>query len=244
MRVDPGPGHMGCAREVGTASNRRGQGGWPRALRQKEKKKKKEGQSRSLLRGDSKHSLARGLLTCPVDAIQIGKLPTAGVLASLGQPGIPGSSQGTPNPPEEVLNPFTAILPLLALPGAEQKESKSRVLIKKDLPTLPAKVVEKAQRLEFIEMEEFLPAPRSLRLTEWEKANPSLQESLVGGMNEFQATLYQKTQWKVQDILTWTRCFTLYLGVVAKVRAEMVPCMVAHLHTVFKLYRKVPQVLA
>ena len=91
-----------------------------------------------------------------------------------------------------------------------------------------------------MEMEEFLPAPRSLRLSEREKADPSLQESMVGAMNEFQATLYQKAQRKVQDILTWTRCFT-YLAVVVKGKVEMVPCMVTHLHTVFKLYLKAPQ---
>ena len=91
-----------------------------------------------------------------------------------------------------------------------------------------------------MEMEEFLPAPRSLRLSEREKADPSLQESLVGAMNEFQATLYQKAQQKVQDILTRTKCFT-YLAVVAKGKVEMVPCMVMHLHTVFKLYLKAPQ---
>ena len=163
-------------------------------------------------------------------------------MASLGLLGIPDPSQGMPNPPEAAFNPFAAILPLLALPGADQKkESKSRVLIEKGVPTLPAKVVEKAQRLEFVEMEEFLPAPQSLRLAEWEKANPSLQESLVGAMNEFQETLHQKVQRKVQDILTWTRCFSLYLAVVAKVKAEMVPCKVAHLHTVFKLHRKALQ---
>ena len=43
------------------------------------------------------------------------------------------------------------------------------------------------------------------------------------------------------DLSTWTRCFTLYIAVISKVKAEMVPAMVAHLHTVFKLHNKAPQ---
>ena len=47
----------------------------------------------------------------------------------------------------------------------------------KGLPTLPMKLVEKAWNLEYVDMEEFLPAPRSLRLAEQGKQSSSLQES-------------------------------------------------------------------
>ena len=91
-------------------------------------------------------------------------------------------------------------------------------------------------------MEEFLPAPRSLRLAEQGKLAPSLQESLVGALNQFQAIQQQqKAQRRVLDINTWSRCFTLYIAVMVKRHADAIPSMVAHLHTVSKLHQKAPQ---
>ena len=141
---------------------------------------------------------------------------------------------------EPVMNPLSAFLPLLTADFKAPPPKSARVLVAKGLPTLPAKVVEKAQSLEFVEMEEFLPAPRALHLAEHEKPSPSFQESLVGALNQFQAAQQQKAQRRVMDITTWTRCFTLYIAVVAKVKAEMVPAMVAHLHTVYKLHGRAP----
>jgi hypothetical protein len=48
----------------------------------------------------------------------------------------------------------------------------------------------------------------------------------------------------VLDIWTWTRCFTLYIAVVTKIRPEMVLVMVAHLHTVYKLQQRAPEATA
>ena len=87
-------------------------------------------------------------------------------------------------------------------------------------------------------MEEFLPAPRSLRLAEQAKPAVSLQESLVGAFSQFQASQQQKGQHRVLDITTWVRCFSLYIAVMARKAAEMIPCMVAHLHTVLRLHQK------
>ena len=56
------------------------------------------------------------------------------------------------------------------------------------------KLVDRIWNLEYVDMEEFLPAPRSLRLAEQGKPAPSLQESLVGAFNQFQAIQIQKTQ--------------------------------------------------
>ena len=103
------------------------------------------------------------------------------------------------------------------------------------------KLAEKAWNLEFIEMEEFLPAPQSLRLAEQGKPALSLQDSLVGALNQFQAIQSQKSQRCVQAISTWIRCFTLYIAVMAKKKTDMIPCMVAHLHTVLKLQQKAPE---
>ena len=89
---------------------------------------------------------------------------------------------------DQVYNPFASILPLLmSLPmSAEPKDGlttkPTRYLIATGLPTIPMKTVEKAWNLEYVEMEEFLPAPRSLQLAEQVKPTGSLQESLVGGL--------------------------------------------------------------
>ena len=82
--------------------------------------------------------------------------------------------------------PFASIIPFLSgLPGtstSQDKEAKpARFLVVKGLPTLPMKLVEKAWNMEFVEMEDFLPAPRSLRIAEQGKPSSTLQESLVGG---------------------------------------------------------------
>ena len=105
----------------------------------------------------------------------------------------------------------------------------------KGLPTLPMKLVEK---VEYVDMEEFLPAPRSVRLAEQSSA-ATLQESLVEAFSQLQALQQQKAQ----HIGTWTRCFTLYIAVLSKA-AEMVPSMIAHLHTVLRLQQKASSQLA
>ena len=107
--------------------------------------------------------------------------------------------------------------------------------VAKGLPTLPLKLVE-VWRMEYIKMEEFLPAPRSLRLVEQERPAPMFQESLVGALNQFQALQQdQRSQWRILDLVTWIRCFTLYMAAMAKKRAELIPAMVEHLHTIVRL---------
>ena len=148
------------------------------------------------------------------------------------------------------LNPFASIIPLLAsLPGPSEPRDKaeskpSRYLVAKGLPTLPMKLVEKAWNLEYVDMEEFLPAPRSLRLAEQGKPSSSLQESLVGAFSQFQALQQHKSQKRVTDLTTWTRCFSLYMAVMSKKSAEPIPNMVAHLHTVHRLQQKASSQLA
>ena len=149
-----------------------------------------------------------------------------------------GGQQQTEN--AAALTPFASILPFLTALTltADPKEKALRYLVEKGRPTLPMKLVEKAWNLEFVEMEEFLPAPRSLRLAEQGKPALSLQDSPVGALNQFQAIQSQKSQRCVQTISTWIRCFTLYIAVMAKKKTDMIPCMVVHLHTVLKLQQK------
>ena len=96
--------------------------------------------------------------------------------------GLPMTQEPTTGEQTPSVNPFIAILPLLTSWPAVQKDTKtSHILIAKSLPTLSAKLVAKVQSLEFVEME-FLPTPRSLRLAEQRKPNPSFQESLGWGL--------------------------------------------------------------
>ncbi len=61
---------------------------------------------------------------------------------------------------------------------------------------------------------------------------------------QFQALQQQKARKRVTEIMTWTRCFSLYLAVLSKKSPEMVPSMVAHLHTVLRLQQKAGSQLA
>ena len=78
-----------------------------------------------------------------------------------------------------------------------------------------------------------------------EQGNPSysLQDSLVGALNQFQAIQQQKSQRRVMNITTWV-CFSLYMAVLSTRAPEMVPSMVAHLHTVLRLQQRASHNLA
>ena len=124
-----------------------------------------------------------------VESAHLGTVPSADTLRSLGLPEIPAPEEEQPATVTPVTNPLAAILPFLtALPippeGKEKQETQPVLyLVAKGLPTLPCKQVEKVWGLEFVDMEDFLPAPRSLRLAEQGTAAPSFQESLVGALN-------------------------------------------------------------
>ena len=127
--------------------------------------------------------------------MQLGKVPSAEALMVLGLGSFPGE-QGEQQQRAAALDTasaLTSIVPLLtAFSGTsepqEKAESKpSRYLVAKGLPTLPTKLVDKVWNLEFVDMEEFLPAPRALRIREQGKPAPSLQDSLVGAFSQFQA---------------------------------------------------------
>ena len=148
------------------------------------------------------------------------------------------------------INPLSSLIPWLAgistpSNASESADTKpSRYLVAKGLPTLPMKVVEKAWNLEFVEMEELLPSPRSLRLAEQGVPPASLQDSLIGALSQFQALQQHKSQRRVTDIVTWIRCFSLYIAVLGKKEPNMVPSMVAHMHTVLRLHQRAAHQLA
>ena len=127
----------------------------------------------------------------------LGSVPTREAVQNLGiqtmedkPPAESSASEGN--------NPFSALIPWLAgISGGssqlEKAESKpSRYLVAKGLPTLPMKLVEKVWNLEYVDMEEFLPAP------------------------------------PIPEIII----------ILSNKAADMVPSMVAHLHTVLRLQQK------
>ena len=130
----------------------------------------------------------------------------------------------------------------MSLPASsELRESSttktSHYLIAKGLSALPMRTVEKAWNKEYVDIEEFLPALWSLWHAEQARPAVSLQESLVRALNQFQATQQQKGP-RVMDIMTWVRCFSLYIAVMAKKAVEMSPCIVVHLHTVLRRHQR------
>ena len=126
--------------------------------------------------------------------ISLGTMPAVALMKDLG---LPENSEGSSkreiekdfqqNTLSSVLTFLTSLL-LASGTGEEAGAKPSRYLVAKGLPTLPLKVVERVWMMEYIEMEEFLPTPRSLQLVEQGRPVPSLQESLVGALNQFQAT--------------------------------------------------------
>ena len=106
--------------------------------------------------------------------IQLGTLPATATLKRLGLPIEEAGGSGGAPAAGPTTNPLAAILPLLMSDLATPQPRAGRVMVVKGLPALPAKVVEKAQALEFVEMEDFLPAPRTLRLAEQGKGSLSL----------------------------------------------------------------------
>ena len=72
----------------------------------------------------------------------------------------------------ESASSLSSIVPLLSSiatgsSSLDKTEPKpARYLVAKGLPTLPTKLVEKVWNFEFVEMEEFLPTPRALRIAE------------------------------------------------------------------------------
>ena len=95
-----------------------------------------------------------------------------------------------------------------------------------------------------MEIEEFLPTPHALCIVEQGNPSYSVPDSLVGALNQVQAIQQQKSQRPVMDITTWVRYFMLYMAVLSSRVPEMVPSMVAHLHTVLHLQQRASHNLA
>ena len=113
------------------------------------------------------------------------------------------------------------------LPDNRPTVAKSHFLPAPGLPTIPNKLAQKIWDLEFVEMEEFLPSNRAIQAME----NPvSMQEGIVGALQQL-----QQPSRRVVDILTWLRCFSLYIAVMAAKRHDLVAPMISHMHTVMRL---------
>ena len=75
-------------------------------------------------------------------------------------------------------------------------------------PTITSKLTPKILGLKFVEMEEFLPTVQAL-----DQFTPeSVWDGLLGTLHQFQQ---QQQGHGVADITMWTRCFSLYVAVMA-----------------------------
>ena len=112
-------------------------------------------------------------------------------------------------------------------PNNKPSVTKSHFLPAPGLPTISNKLAQKIWDLEFVEMEEFLPNNKAIQAME----NPvSIQEGIVGALQQL-----QQPNKRVMDILTWIRCFSLYIAVMAAKRHDLVAPMTSHMHTVMRL---------
>ena len=112
-------------------------------------------------------------------------------------------------------------------PNSKPSVTKSHFLPAPGLPTISNKLAQKIWDLEFVEMEEFLPNNKAIQAME----NPvSIQEGIVGALQQL-----QQPNKRVMDILTWIRCFSLYIAVMAAKRHDLVAPMTSHMHTVMRL---------
>ena len=126
---------------------------------------------------------------CTGSSRELGDLPSVEALRGLGLREVVEEATRQHASGSVAPNPFASIIPFLSgLPGTSTSQDKdakpARFLVVKGLPTLPTKLVEKAWNMEFVEMEDFLPAPRSLRPAEQGKPSLTLQESLVGALSK------------------------------------------------------------
>ena len=106
--------------------------------------------------------------------------------------------------------------------------SSKQYLAASGLPTIPNKLAQRIWELEFIEMEEFLPTNKAIQALE-------LAGTTEGEVRGVFHQLQQQAR-RVTDLITWVRCFTLYIAVMSQKRPELVAPMTAHLHMVIKLH--------
>lgn len=112
---------------------------------------------------------------------------------------------------------------------ASPESSSKQYLVAPGLPTIPRKLAQRIWELDFIEMEEFLPTNKTIQALE-------LAGTVEGGAWSTVHQLQQQAK-RVTDLMTWVRCFTLYIAVMSRKRPELIAPMTAHLHMVIRLHR-------
>ena len=99
-------------------------------------------------------------------------MPSAEALRGLGLKSSEASQHEEQQRPEKQKKPFASLIHwLTSMSASDSQQEKiepkpARYLVAKGLPTLPTELVEKVWNFEFVAVEEFLPAPRSLRIAE------------------------------------------------------------------------------
>ena len=79
-------------------------------------------------------------------------------------------------------------------------------------------------------MEEFLPTNKTIQVLE---LVGTTEGRVPGAFHKFRQQAH-----RVMDLMTWVRCFTLYIAVMSQKRPELITPMIAHLHMVIRLHRQ------
>ena len=111
---------------------------------------------------------------------------------------------------------------------APPESLSKQYLVAPGLPTISRKLAQRIWELDFIEMEEFLPTNKTIQALELARVTEM-------GMQSAMHQVQQQAK-RVTDLMTWVRCFTLYIAVMSQKRPELTIPMTAHLHMVMRLY--------
>ena len=111
---------------------------------------------------------------------------------------------------------------------APPESLSKQYLVAPGLPTISRKLAQRIWELDFIEMEEFLPTNKTIQALELARVTEM-------GMQSAMHQVQQQAK-RVTDLMTWVRCFTLYIAVMSQKRPELTVPMTAHLHMVMRLH--------
>ena len=96
------------------------------------------------------------------------------------------------------------------------------------LPTISRKLAQHIWELDFTDMEEFLPINKTIQALELARITETGRQRAMHQV--------QQQAKRVTDLMTWVRCFTLYIAVMSQKRPELTVPMTAHLHMVIRLH--------
>ena len=147
---------------------------------------------------------------------QLGVVPPAEKLKGMAQ--LPATETKTPSMEDTVPPSRNTGVPLrdnlkgeavkMGQQGAHPESLSKQYLVAPGLPTISRKLAQCIWELDFIEMEEFLPTNKTIQALELARITET-------GMQSAMHQVQQQAK-RVTDLMTWVRCFTLYIAVMSQ----------------------------